>query len=59
MIFLIDQPCPASLLIKGVVTRSGKSTNPTEQYENENSDSDSEISEFEGDDDHPDPVPNP
>ena len=44
---------------QGVVTRSGKSTNPTGRYDNENSDSDSEIYEFKGDDDHPDPVPNP
>ena len=59
MLFLRDQPCPASILTRGVVTRSGKSTNPTGRYGNENSASDSEIFEFEGDDDHPDPVTNP
>ena len=44
MLFLRDQPCPGNLLIRRVITRSGRSTNPVNETENEVSDSDSKVS---------------
>ena len=61
MIFLKDQPCPANLLIRGVITRSGRTTNPMGEFDHETTDSDSKIQELEGDDDYrtPHPLQNP
>ena len=48
MLYLKDQTCPGNLLIRGVVTRGGKSTNPINEYESTTSDSDSENSNRKG-----------
>ena len=56
MLFLRDEPCPGNLLIRGVITRHGRSTNPVHGTDDEVSDSDSEVSAQGGEDVERDPT---
>ena len=56
MLFLRDQPFPGNLLIRRVITRSGRSTFPVHGTDDEVSDSDSEVSAQGGEEVERDPT---